>query len=245
MKQKKTNVASKTSKRQSKKSIDFSAVDMPQLIDWAHEGTKDSLDKLTSFIIETNNTELREFANIAYGEAEYFYYSPKNKQEERDLELAFLIHEREEHLIKLLAEADRLSVLIKKDKLEQEIYDSLMKKQNTKKKVEWQYRYMGDIHGCQARLQEVEEDIEYESAWLKEALGMMKTKRYENLPESVFEHMRLSESGSFWIDDMGGFAENCCDISCPHCGSHNTVEIDDQVHPVGNFHKSEIEDIPF
>ncbi|MFH1946788.1 MAG: hypothetical protein ABIJ23_01360 [Candidatus Magasanikbacteria bacterium] len=229
-----------------------------QLQQWAHTGNEESLKKLENFIAKEENKDLRFYATLAYGEAQYFYYGPQNEKEEREFELARLIKKEDEYLWKLINESERLECKIGKQKIEEAVFKRLLKKQNEKMKTAWQHRYIGDVMGLERRLQKVKEDIEYQIAWLKEARAMITTKRYQNIPDDVFEHMHTDfGEGACWTDDMSCCGSNycdcdddCCDCDeedccCPHCGSDDAVEIDDEIYPVGNYEEFSIDDIPF
>ena len=106
--------------------------------------------------------------------------------------------------------------------------------------------------GNKARLQAVQEDIEYEIEWLKEARSMITTKRYKNIPEDIFKHMHTDfGNGAYWTDSVGFCGDDydgCCEdegLCCPHCGSDSVEDIDSGVHPVGNYEEINIADIPF
>lgn len=53
-----------------------------QLMSWAHEGTKESIDKILDTINNTKDEDIKGFAYCAYEEASCSYYNPQNDAEE-------------------------------------------------------------------------------------------------------------------------------------------------------------------
>src|SRR3989338_1548262 len=68
-------------------------------------------------------------------------YSPKNPQEEKELQLAKIIGERERIIMARMAEADELKAKLREFDLEKEVHEKLMKA-NPKKREEWKYNMM-------------------------------------------------------------------------------------------------------
>ncbi len=180
-----------------------------QLLGWAHEGSEASLKKLSDFILKEKDKDLREFAQLAYDEAEYLYYSPRNEKEEQEFLLAKMAQERDTRLWELLVKADAAKLELQRLEADRRVHRKLMldfKKQKKKTSVteEWQYRFSEDY--CQTvrhRLQELEDDIAYESAWLAVAKGMITTKRFLKIPAEFWEHVHWDGEGdTFWVDGM-------------------------------------------
>lgn len=179
-----------------------------QLLNWAHEGSEASLKKLSNFILKEKDSDLREFAQLAYDEAEYFYYSPKGEKEEQEFLLAKMVYERDTRLWELLVKADAAKLELQRLDADRRIHRRLMlelkKKMKMKLAEEWQYRFSEDYcQMVQHRLQELENDIAYESAWLAQAKAMITTKRFTNIPADFWEHVHWDgEGNTFWTDDM-------------------------------------------
>jgi len=178
-----------------------------QLLSWAHEGSEASLKKLSDFIIKEKDKDLREFAQLAYDEAEYLYYSPRNEKEEQEFLLAKMVHERDTRLWELLSKADAAKLELQRLDADRRVHHKIMldlKKQRPKTSIaeEWQYRFSEDYcQTVQHRLQELEADIVYESAWLAVAKGMITTKRFLKIPAEFWEHVHWDGEGdTFWVD---------------------------------------------
>lgn len=180
-----------------------------QLLNWAHEGSEASLQKLSDFMLKEKDNDLRQFAQLAYDEAEYLYYSPRNEKEEQEFLLAKMIFERDTRLWEFLGKADAAKLELQRLDVDRRVHHRLMlnlKKQKAKTKTaeEWQYRFSEDYcQTVQHRLQELENDIAYESAWLAQAKAMITTKRFTNIPAEFWEHVHWDGEGqTFWTDDM-------------------------------------------
>ena len=180
-----------------------------QLLNWAHEGSEASLKKLSDFILKEKDSDLRQFAQLAYDESEYFYYSPRNEKEEQEFLLAKMVQERDARLWELLAKADAAKLELQRLDADRRVQQKLMldlkkQKKKTKTAEEWQYRFSEDHYQTiQHRLKELEDDIAYESAWLAQARGMITAKRFQKIPADFWEHVHWDGEGStFWTDDM-------------------------------------------
>ena len=80
------------------KTAEISEKKVGELVALAHQGTMESIKKISDFTKTAKNKNLKAMAEIAKDEAEYFYYSPTSEQEEKDLLLAKIIRDREDHL---------------------------------------------------------------------------------------------------------------------------------------------------
>lgn len=77
------------------------------------------------------------------------------------------------------------------------------------------------------RLNEIEEDILYESAWLIEARSMIVTKKYKDIPDEVFEHISFTgDDGVFYHDDMSQFQDIAGEDTLEALGSMSKEEHD-------------------
>lgn len=172
-----------------------------QLMVWAHQGDEESLKKLEDFMLKEKNSDLREFAQLAYNEAEYLYYSPRNEKEEQEFLLAKMVHERDARLWELIGKADAAKFELQKLDLDRRVHRQVMSNIKNQPKTasaqEWQYCFSEDYYKMvQHRLHELEDDISYESAWLEQAKGMIIAKRYQKVPAEIWEHIHWDGEGS-------------------------------------------------
>lgn len=171
----------------------------------AHVGTKDSIKKLEDFIVKEKDPELRAQAGLALGEATYFYYSPRNKQEEKEFLLAKMVHERGQYILRLMGEADEAKLALEKMEIERDVHNELAKTGAGKKNWEdWKYNFSEDFYVCERnRYHDAVEKLDYESAWVETARKLIKNKKYLSVPEDVWEHIHWDgERHPFWTDDM-------------------------------------------
>lgn len=175
-----------------------------ELIDLAHQGSQQSIEKLSEIIKTAKDEGLKATAKIAKEEAEYFYYSPENNQEEKDLLLMKMIRDREDSLIMdLESRAGAAKFELEKLDIEREVHQELLKVLPEDKQKDWQYNFSEDYYTTVAgRLQEIEADIEYENRWLEMAKKLIKTKKYFDLPPDFFQHYHWDyEDTNFWSDN--------------------------------------------
>ncbi len=177
-----------------------------QLQQWAHEGSQESLKKLEDFIVKEKNKDLRDYANLAYNEALYFYYSPQNEQDENDFLLSKMIKNREDRFWRLMSEADAAKLELKKLDLERKVHLQLLRHlgKDKKREEDWKYNFSEDYYvTVKNKLIESEDELAYESRWFEEARKMIKNKKYLKVPEEVFEHTHWDgEGGTFWEDEF-------------------------------------------
>lgn len=176
-----------------------------QLQQWAHEGSHESLKKLEDFIVKEKNQDLRDYANLAYNEALYFYYSPQKEQDEKDFLLSKMIKNREDCFWRLMGEADAAKLELKKLDLERKVHLRLLSHLGKDKKCEdWKYNFSEDYYvTVKNNLIKSEDEIAYESRWLEEARKMIRNKKYLEVPDEVFEHMHWDGGGkTFWEDEF-------------------------------------------
>jgi hypothetical protein len=208
----------------------------------AHSRKKEALDKISDFITKTKDKDLRGFAQCAYDEAEFRYYSPENDEQEKKLLIAKLLKYHNDKLWKLMSRADSAKYELRELEIERGIDQKIFKAAHKTLKG-WGYEEPGRFSEdyctiVKHKLAEIEVDIEYESAWLREAEKMIKTEKFKNLPSDFFEHMHFNgEGGTFWTDEMGtdweedNFPEIRHDPLCD-CGEEGMAE-------------QEIEEAPF
>lgn len=173
------------------------------IMEWAHEGTKESVEKLERFIEGTFDEDARIMAEIALDEARFNYLCANNAQEERDLELAFLIVENEERRFTLQEKIDvaehELAVL----EIEKDVHDALIANANKARKKEWEYNFSEDHRMTVVmRRDELRDESLYLDAWIAQARKLIKTEKYKNLPKGALDGWHLySEGVSIWDDD--------------------------------------------
>src|SRR3989339_287785 len=193
----------KQSKKQTRIPESISDLLFSQLQKWAHAGTDESIKQLEKFIISEPNKDLRAYAKIAYDEALFFYYSPNNKQEERDFFLAKMIIQKERWLWDRMDKAEAARFELSKMDIERDIHKSILKTATKKEREEWKYNFSEDYYTMvRGRLAELTDDISYTSAWLKTARDSIKLKKYKQVPEDLFDHIHFDgEDSTFWEDD--------------------------------------------
>jgi|SRR3989338_2667270 len=186
------------------KTAEISEKKVGELVALAHQGTMESIKKISDFTKTAKNKNLKAMAEIAKDEAEYFYYSPTSEQEEKDLLLAKIIRDREDHLtMDLKCQAGAAKFELEKLDLAREIHKKLLKSLPKTKQKDWQYYFSEDHYQTIAnRLQEIEKDIDYETNWIETAKKIIKTKKYLNLPPDFFKHYHWDYEGiDFWPND--------------------------------------------
>lgn len=161
----------------------------------AHAGTEVALGVLRKFIQEEENEDLRGYAEIAQEEAEFNYYSPQNEQEEADFLLARTISHRQENLWGLEGKADSARLELRELDLNRKAHQKLMASLTDKEKIDsWKYNFSEDYYFMiKQRVEELDEEIAYETAWLEQARQLVKTKKYQTPPVHIFDHIHFDE----------------------------------------------------
>jgi hypothetical protein len=167
-----------------------------QLIQFAHEGTLESIGKITQIIEHEKDPDLVGFAKCAYDEASYFYYDPMNEVEEKDFQVAKMIREREMRIDDLEHKLSKRGLEWQRFQIEKEVQDQMMK--DDPKSVDLRYRLSEDMFEmAKQSLVEIKEDIRYEEAWIQTALKMIKTIKFQTIPTDVLDSIHLDGT----IDD--------------------------------------------
>ncbi len=177
-----------------------------QLVCWAHKGTKEAVQKIRDFITQTNDKDLKEWAKIALDEGEYFCYSPNNNKEEKGFQLAQMLLDREDKSYYKMSKINAACLELRKLDVEREVHKKVLKNLKDKKKVEdWKYNFSEDYYlSVRARLEELEEELAYEDAWLKEAEKMVKKTEYKDVSRNFFQSIHEDGEGiNFWSDNNG------------------------------------------
>lgn len=192
----KSRAKSKAQKRTKKQSEAIKT----QLQAWAHEGSRKSLDKIIDFINREKDEELRAYAEIARGEAGYFYYAPNSDEEENDFLTAKQIMNRELECIELKYRIEAGELAVQKESIDIKINEKLMREKGADQ--DWKYRnpkfYAGFIEN---RLEELKEDLKFNQAWIKAARKTIKNKKYIDIPFDMLSHIHLDIEDLNWMDD--------------------------------------------
>lgn len=177
------------------------------------KNTKENLKKLIKIEKTAKDEYDRDYARLMRENADFFYYYPQNEKEFSELLLVWKTRRKESWIIDREMKAKAAVYELEEYSFDKKIHSRILKKQTKKKKEDWQYCYMDDFSfRTQNRLEELESDIEYEKAWVKEAKNLIKTKRYKELPADYFVNNIFDfQTGSAWEDDD---KERCCNCCC-------------------------------
>lgn len=188
------------------------------IMKWAHEGTKEAVEKLERFVDETHDDDARVMAKIALDEARFNYLCANNTQEERDLELVFIIAEKEEKLCSLQEKVEAAQHELALLEIEKDVHDALIAHANKERKEAWKDNFSEDHRmTIVMRRDELQDEVLYTDAWLAQARKLIKTEKYKNLPEEALDGWhRFSEGVSIWDDD---------DDLCPDCGADHHEDV--------------------
>jgi len=161
-----------------------------RLVQLAHEGTQESIEKIAQIIRHEKNPDLVGFAKCAYDEASFFYYDPMSEAEEKDFQLAKMIRERGMRIDDLEHELESKSLEWQRIQIEKEVHAQMVNA--NPKSVDLRYRLSEDMIGMAKRnLSEIEEEIRYEEAWIQTARKMIKTKKFQTIPTDVLDSIHL------------------------------------------------------
>jgi len=153
----------------------------------AHLPTKEAQDLLQRFN-ESDNAHKVEWLEPAMDEGKALYIWPETDQESYDLMALKLYHKKEDHIIDLMGECERLDYQIKQYEIELKALKVVQKESRSKeKKEDLGYRIgaltdLITIH--ESKLEEIKNDIETEEKVSKKIKQNIKTKRYKNLSAS-------------------------------------------------------------
>lgn len=180
-----------------------------QLQIWAHEGTKESINKIEKFKRETLDDDLEFHAQLAYEEACFFYYNPNDEKEEKEFELARMIAGKGKQTMDMMCKLGSIEARLENLKLDEEVHKRVMK--NNKDKKDWQYNFSPDfVLMLKHEKEEIEESLEYDTAWLEEAKKMIAVDKYKDIPSEVFNFIHSDfEDGDFWDDEPDKCS--CCE----------------------------------
>jgi len=175
-----------------------------RLMQLAHAGTEEAVDRLREFIQKEKNESLCDYAQIALEEAEFNYYSPESDQEEEDFLLARSIWRRQENLWRLEGKADAARLELKELDLDRKVHQKIIESLIDKEKInDWQHNFSEDYYiMIQNKLAKFEAEIAYEDAWLKQACQLIKIEKYRKIPPHIFDHIHFdADACSIWEDE--------------------------------------------
>jgi len=180
----------------------------------AHEGTEEAIKKIEEFLKTEKDKNLIGFAKCALDEAQFFCYSPNNELEEEDFELAKMIFQKEDRIFDLEMKLGKLQEELMKEVIEKKVWEKVMKNNHKGKTKDWEYYYSPDFYCSEHnRLAEIQDSINYDSAWVEEARKLIKNKKFINIPKDFFNHIHSDYDGvNIWDDDGCGcndFYNNC------------------------------------
>lgn len=186
----------------------------------AQTGTKEAMEKIEKYIKTEKDADKREQAMLALEECEFFYYEPTNEKEDEEFMLSALIMRREEDLEDLFLEAERMDMRLGRLALEKKVHEKVLAKNKSKKEV-WENNWMEEVVVMEKQeLQEIEDEIAYEEAWVAEAKKMITTKRYKNIPAMYLEHFDFGDDD--YDEDEGEEYGDCgldsCGLDACECG---------------------------
>ncbi len=169
-----------------------------ELMNLAHTGTKEGLQKINDIVEKNKNDDLKEFAMLAYEECEFSYYFPENEQEEKDFLLAKMIYETEEFIDKLFQKGQSVEFKLNKLDLDRVVYNKILK---SKKNQKFKHQFNRDYYNIVKNdLSEIEGEMDYKLLWVEEAKKMIKTEKYQKVSANVFEHLHLDGEADFCDD---------------------------------------------
>lgn len=172
-------------------------------------GTKEAQAAIKQYIKSEKDEEKREMAQRALAACEAQYYEPQNDKEEQEFILCKLISMREREIGELEEEATQSELELDKLALEKKVHEQVMAKHKDKQKA-WADRWIEDLRQAELNnLKALEDDLEYETAWVAAAKRMITTPRYKGGIEARhFEHY------DFLFDEE--VEEDCCGDECGH-----------------------------
>lgn len=183
---KKTKVSNK--KTVAKKGTVIKNLAPGELQKLANAGTKEAIAKIEQYLKIEQDEEKRAYAEMALEECEFIYYQPNSEKEDQEFMLCELIRRRKIDLEDLMMEAGAVQMKMDKLMLEKKVHDKILAKNKDKKEI-WKFNYIPDMLMTeQGVLQQLEDAIEYEEAWIAEAKKMISTPRYKNIPDHHLAH---------------------------------------------------------
>jgi len=199
------------SKKVAKKSE--SLADIKKLV---RAGTKEAVAKLRTLMEKETDQERKEDLQLDVEEAEAIYYEPANEQEEKDFNLAKLVNNKEKIWLAQDDERNALLCRVNFARLELAIRQKMLKEAvgEAKDMAQVNVDVTEDVLTMEeSRLAEIEESLDDTEAFMKAAKQMIKTKKYQDLPEAFFEDYYFDDED---LDDLSEDEDGCCCCGC-HC----------------------------
>jgi len=197
-------MATKKSKAVVKKGKTTKELAPGELQKLANAGTKEAIAKIEQYLKIEKDEEKSAYAEMALEECEYLYYQPTSEKEDEEFMLVELIRRRENDLEDLMVEAGSVQMKLDKLMLEKKIHDKILAKNKDMKEV-WKYNYIPDMLITeQDAMQQLEDVIGYEEAWIAEARKLVTTPRYKTIPAHYLERF----SFDFDQDDAVDFEDD-------------------------------------
>lgn len=172
-------------------------------------GSKEAQATIKQYLKSEKDEEKRELAQRALAACEAQYYEPRSAKEEQEFILCKLISMREREIAELEEEAGQSELELDKLALEKKVHEQVMAKRKDKQKT-WSDRWSEELRQAEANnLKALEDDLEYEKAWVAAAKRMITTPRYKGGIEARhFEHY------DFLFDEE--VEDECCGDGCGH-----------------------------
>ncbi len=154
----------------------------------ADTGTKEALSEISAFMKEATDPDKVEYARMCMSDCADRYYSPTNAEEEHQWMIRTMMHEHEVILMDLLIDQDDLQTEVEVLTAEKEISSAICAA-SPKKASKWKNFTCDDLlTEVQGDLEQMLNEIEYESAWIAQAATLITVERYQDIPP---EHLSL------------------------------------------------------
>ena len=200
------------SKKTKKEVVVVKELSQSELQKLAHSGTKEAIEKIEKYIKIEKDYDKRAYAEMALEECEMFFYQPKNEKEDEEFTLSELIRRKERYIDDQTMKMCDIKERIEKLMLEKKVHEKVLAKHKNKKE-EWKYNWMQDFVSMEEnKLQEIEDGLGYDEAWVAEAKKMITTARYKNMPARHLEHFDFNFGEDSFDDEKDDCdCENDCD----------------------------------
>lgn len=202
-----------------KKSLAKKPSSQDDIMSLAHAGTKEALAKLEDIVANGKNEDKKAMAELALDECRLFYYEPTNEQEENDYYLLKLIRQKDNRLIDFYAQLSGLECEVKfaeqEVRVAKAIAEQAKKEEKEDKKIAiWVMQDL--LTTAEHRLEELQEWIKDDEAFIETARGLITTERYKKLPEDYMDQVHFdNEALEDLFDDLDDDDCDCC--RCEDC----------------------------
>jgi hypothetical protein len=204
----------KTQKKTVRKSVEaIKVITEGELQGLAHAGTKEAISKIEKYLQTEEDVEKRAYAELALEECELFYYQPMSEKEEEEFTLCELIRRKEDEIMNLMLEKERVNSRFEKLALEEKVHKKVLAVHKNKKN-DWKDNNLADfLARDEDELKQVQSDLAYVEAWVAEARKMITTERYKKMPARHLEHFDFNFGEKFSKDEKDLYDDNCdcCD----------------------------------